>query len=349
LGAQTLAAVNPGTLPLVVGVIIVALCSLVPTFVGYELVHHYERYAWMVTFIVFIMLYSLGGKAGYDIHAQAAKEDTGKDLAADVLSFGGIVFGSFTGWAPIAADYNCKLPVETSSTRVFILTFFGLYIPICFVTILGALLMTIPDPVYVNAFGDGNTGALLAQVLHQWHGFGKFILVLVSFSVIANNIPNTYSAGLSIQALGRPFAKVPRFLWTVVACVIYTVAGIAGREHFSTILSNVLAVLSYWTAFFIMITFIEHKVFRRPNGPLGGYDLTAYDSPSRLPPGFAGVIAGAFGIAGAIVGMAQVYYTGPIGGKVGAFGADMGFELAAAFAGVTFLPLRWLEIRLTGR
>jgi purine-cytosine permease-like protein len=63
----------------------------------------------------------------------------------------------------------------------------------------------------------------------------------------ANNIPNTYSAGLSIQALGRPFAMVPRFFWTFLCFAIYTVAGVAGREHFSEILSNFLSILSYWT------------------------------------------------------------------------------------------------------
>ena len=52
----------------------------------------------------------------------------------------------------------------------------------------------------------------------------------------ANNIPNTYSAGLCMQALGKPFAAVPRVLWTVLTFVLYTVASIAGREHFSEIL-----------------------------------------------------------------------------------------------------------------
>ncbi|KZT39929.1 hypothetical protein SISSUDRAFT_1044887 [Sistotremastrum suecicum HHB10207 ss-3] len=349
LGGQTLASVNPGTLPLVVGIIIVAICSLIPCFVGYNLVHVYERYAWIVTFIIFIMLYALGGKAGYDISAQKPLEDTGKDYIADVLSFGGIVFGSLTGWGPIAADYNCKLPATTSSVKVFTMTFFGLWIPVCFVEILGAALMTITDPAYVAAFGDGNTGALLAQTLTQWHGFGKFILVLLAMSVIANNIPNTYSAGLSMQALGRPFAMVPRVFWTVLAFVIYTVAGVAGREHFSTILSNFLAVLSYWTAFFIVVTLEEHVLFRRKSGPLGGYNLDDYDTPSKLPLGVAGVLAGCIGAAGAVVGMAQTYYVGPIAAKLGPFGGDLGFELAAAFTAVSFPPLRYLEIRLTGR
>ena len=122
--------------------------------------------------------------------------------------------------------------------------------------ILGAALVTITNPEYVEAFGDGNTGALISRVLEPWHGFGKFLLVLLALSVVgmntlsllihkvspyhfhkANNIPNTYSAGLSIQALGRPFALVPRFFWTLVAFAAYTIAGVAGREHFSEILT----------------------------------------------------------------------------------------------------------------
>ena len=68
--------------------------------------------------------------------------------------------------------------------RVFLLTFFGLWIPICFVEILGAALMTITDPVYVAAFDNGSTGGLVAQVLSPWGHFGQFILVLLALSVM---------------------------------------------------------------------------------------------------------------------------------------------------------------------
>ncbi|PIL31536.1 transporter [Ganoderma sinense ZZ0214-1] len=350
LGGQTLASIKPGTLPLVVGIIIIGILSLIPCFIGYNYVHYYERYAWIVIFVIIMFLWGLGGHAGFDVNAQKPDEDRGRALSADILSFGGIVFGSFTGWAPVAADYNCRLPADTSSTKVFLLTFFGLWIPICFVEILGAALMTITDPAYVQAYADGSTGGLVAQVLAPWGGFGKFLLVLLGLSVVANNIPNTYSAGLAMQSIGRPFAMVPRFFWTFLAFVIYTVAGVSGREHFSEILSNFLSILSYWTAFFIVVVAEEHFIFRRKGGPLGGYNLDDWDQPSRLPIGIAGILAGCFGLAGAVVGMSEVWYTGPLAKKAGAeFGADLGFELAAAFAGVTYPPLRWLEIRLTGR
>lgn len=47
-----------------------------------------------------------------------------------------------------------------------------------------------------------------------------------------------------MQALIPPFRRIPRAIFTVLAFIIYTVAGVAGRQHFSTILNNFLAVVS---------------------------------------------------------------------------------------------------------
>jgi NCS1 nucleoside transporter family len=349
LGGQTLASIN-NTLPLEVGIVIVALCALIICFFGYDLLHIYERYAYIVITIIVIMIYALGGKdpAGYDLVAQSLSEPTGANLAANILSFGGIMFGAVSGWSPVAADFNMRLPADTSPTYVFILTFFGIYIPVVFVSILGACLMTIQNPDYIAAYGDYGMGGLLSQTLSPWGGGGKFLMVVLSLSVIANNVPNTYSAALSIQALGKPFQRVPRFLWTVLVFIIYTVAGIVGRQSFSAILSNLLSILSYWTAFFVVIVAEEHFLFRRPSQ--GGYNLDDYDNPSKLPVGAAAIFAGLCGIAGAVIGMSQVYYTGPVAILIGdEFGGDLGFELAAVFSGVVYPPLRWLERRQFGR
>lgn len=61
------------------------------------MVHHYERYAWTVITLVMLFLWGLGAKAGFDINAQKAIEAKGKSLSSDILGFGSIVFGSFTG------------------------------------------------------------------------------------------------------------------------------------------------------------------------------------------------------------------------------------------------------------
>ena len=46
--------------------------------------------------------------------------------------------------------------------------------------------------------------------------------------------------------------------------------------------------------------------------------------------GRRGILAGCCGVAGAVVGMSEVWYTGPLGKLAGAeFGADLGFEVSA--------------------
>lgn len=344
LGGLTLSSIND-TLPLTAAIIIVSVCTLIICFFGYNVLHVYERYAWMVLLVVMLMLYGMGGHAGYNVSTQKALEDKGRSYTGDVLSMGGIVFGSCAGWAPVAADYNVRLPANTSSTKVFLLVFFGIWIPVSFIEILGACLMTTPNGA--DLYYDSGIGAVLADILSPWGGFGKFLLVVLAFSVIANNVPNTYSAALSFQALAKPAQYIPRAVWTLVVVVGYTIAGVVGREHFSDVLSNLLAILSYWVAFFVVIVAEEHFIFRR--GKIG-YDLDIYDDPKKLPMGLAAILAGCVGVAGAVLGMAETYYIGVIGIKVAQpYGGDLGFELAAIFAAITFPPLRYLEYKYIGR
>lgn len=335
-------------MPLVVGVILIGVISVLICFIGYDFLHYYERFAWIVMSAIFIMVYALGGHAGYQPGLQNALEDPAGHLrAADILSFGGIIFSSCAGWAPVAADFNCRLPVNTPPAKVFILTFFGLFTPIMFIVLLGAALMTVPD--FLTVYTSDDAAGVLKAVFEPWGKGGDFLLVILALSVIANNIPNTYSAGLSMQTLIPPFRRVPRAFFTILAFIIYTVAGVAGRQHFSTILNNFLAILGYWVAFWVVIVAEEHFIFRRRGGILGGYDLKVYDSPQELPVGAAAVFASLCAIAGAVVSMAQVWYIGPIARKLGPFGGDMGFEFAAVFAAVIYPPLRYLEIKKYGR
>lgn len=111
-GGQALASVNPSTLPLVVGIIIIGVCSLIPCIIGYNMVHMYERYAWMVTLICMLFLCGLGAKVGYDVDVQKSLEDTGSALPADILGFGGIVFGSFTGVGSNASPFTSSIELR---------------------------------------------------------------------------------------------------------------------------------------------------------------------------------------------------------------------------------------------
>lgn len=96
-----------------------------------------------------------------------------------------------------------------------------------------------------------------------------------------------------------------------------------------------------------MILFIEHYYFRE--GSLANYDLDAWNNPSKMPVGYAGLTAFLCGAAGWIVGMVETYYVGVLAKLIGAGGGDIGNQLAFVFTAVTYLPLRTLELRYVGR
>ena len=60
-----------------------------------------------------------------------------------------------------AADFNCRLPANTPPAKIFILTFLGLFLPIVFIVVLGAVLMTVP--AYVEAYTQGDAAAVLSK------------------------------------------------------------------------------------------------------------------------------------------------------------------------------------------
>jgi purine-cytosine permease-like protein len=52
---------------------------------------------------------------------------------------------------------------------------------------------TLVNPDWATAYENGSVGGLIGAVLAPVGGFGKFCLVLLAFSIVANNIPNNYS------------------------------------------------------------------------------------------------------------------------------------------------------------
>ena len=80
---------------------------------------------------------------------------------------------------------------------------------------------------------------------------------------------------------------------------------------------------------------------------MGGYVLKEYDQAKRLPPGFAAVTGFCFGVIGAVMGMSQLWFIGPIGKMIGLpeHGGDVGFELAFAFAAIAYTVTRYFEKR----
>ncbi|PMD29706.1 hypothetical protein L207DRAFT_445071 [Hyaloscypha variabilis F] len=344
---QILAAVSDYTMTLAVGCIIIAVIGYVVSIFGFALIHTYEKYSWIATFIILCVL--IGQVAPY-VDPGIPSLDTGLGFSGSFLSFLAINFSSASGWCSIASDYYCNYPAKTKSYKIFFLTLFGISIPTIFVTVIGACLgnaavSSSVNPVLSTAYTDHGLGGLIRESLHPLR-FSKFCLVLLVFSVLGNNIAVNYSSGLSMQLLGHYFHAVPRFIWSFVNALVIAILAIAGRQHLSTIVSNFVSLLGYWTVSFTLILLIEDQWFRRKEG----YNLLVWDVPSKLPWGLAAVLALLTGyLAGGVTGMAQTWYIGPIAAKFGGFGGDVGIYLSGVFTIIVYPPARWYERKVTGR
>jgi NCS1 nucleoside transporter family len=332
VGGQLVSSLSGGVVPSWLGILIIAILTTAVSIYGYKYVHRYERYAWIPLAIIFVIMAVIAGPHVAILQPQ----QSGLLEVAAFVSFGGAIFGFATGWSSYAADYNVNQPEETSPSRVFWLTFLGVAVPCVVLEIFGMALTT--AAIYSKFSG----GDLLAAVLKPLGGFGTFLLLLLALSIVANNIPNDYSLGLSMQVLGKAFQRVNRAVWTLIGAIIYVAMAIIASSNFDQTLNNFLLVIAYWLAPWAIILILEHFVFRH-----GRYNVDDWNTPSKLPLGWAAIVAMAFGLFGAYLGASQTLFTGPLANALG--GVDIGFELGAVLAAIAFLILRPIELRASRR
>ncbi len=303
---QMLSAVSDFSMTVAVGCVIVAVISYVVSIFGFALIHTFEKYSWIVSFILICVLI---GQAAPHVGPSAPGFGTNLEVAGSWLSFMAICFSSSSGWCSIAADYYCNYPASTKSWKIFGLTLAGVTIPTVFVTVIGACIgnaaILNAYPPYADAYDNHGLGGLLREIYHPL-GWSKFCLVILTFSVLGNNIAINYSSGLSLQLLGHYFHAIPRFVWSFLVALVVAILAIVGKDHLSNIVSDFVSMLGYWTISFTLILLIEDQWFRKRSGE--GYNLEAWDQPSQLPLGAAAVIALLAGyLAGGVTGMAQVW------------------------------------------
>ena len=321
-----------GTASRGIGILIIAILTTIVSIYGYRYVHRYERYAWVPMAIIFVIMLIV---AAPHMHIIPTPAINAAEIAGFV-TFGGAVYGFATGWSSYAADYNVNQPENTAPGRVFWLTFLGVFIPCVLLEILGVALTS-----YKAATG----GTLIAAVLGPLGAFGNLLIILLALSVVANNIPNDYSLGLSMQVLGKWWQSVKRYVWTLIGAVVYVAIAIPAASNFNETLTNFMLIIAYWLGPWAIVLVLEHFVFRH-----GRYNVDDWNTPSRLPIGWAAIVSLVLGLVGVVLGAAQVYYVGPIAKLVNPpFGIDVGFELGVLFAGISYFILRRIEINSSPR
>ncbi|OTA65747.1 hypothetical protein K449DRAFT_391709 [Hypoxylon sp. EC38] len=339
IGGQCLSAVAGGSLTPAVGIVIMGILALLISFCGYEVLHQYERFAWIPALIAIIIATGCGGSG---LSHQAPVEPA---TAGGVLSFGMIIASYMIPYACLASDFTTYLNPKFSSVRLFLYGYTGLVVPSALLMVLGAAIggaiTSIPE--WQESYDETQVGGVLATMLSRAGGFGKFVVVVLSLTLLGNIAATMYSITLNFQILIPQLVVVPRYMFSIVVTAIVIPISVRAAVEFFASLENFVALIGYWSAAFVAVLIVEHNVFR--GGRYDTYDHDSWNVASRLPLGVAALAASALSFALVIPSMSQVWFEGPIAEKAG----DIGFEMAFAVTAVLYLPFRYLEKRFTGR
>ncbi|KAL4863010.1 hypothetical protein BDV12DRAFT_178012 [Aspergillus spectabilis] len=344
LGGSTLAAVSGGSIDDTAGIVVIGICGMIVSFGGYKFLHQYERYCWLFALVAIVIATGVGG------NRLSTQTPTEPPTAATVLSFGGVIAGFLIPWAGMAADFSVYCTPTVSTTRIFTYTYLGLFLPTVPLMTLGAAIgATAPmTPSWSSGYATYGVGGVLDAMLSPAGGFGKFVSVLLSFSLLGNLAASMYSISLNFQLLLPFFVRVPRFVFSIIYTAILIPVSVQAAKSFFTNLENFLYVIAYWSAAFVSVVAVEHFVFRKANCTCytgtENQESVNWNNPKHLPTGLAAVGAMALSFGLIVPCMGQVWFTGPIAETTG----DIGFEVALVLAGGLYVPLRWAERRVRG-
>lgn len=379
VGGEMLAAISHDRVPIWVGIIIVTACSFVVAIFGIKQVLRVETLIAAPVLTSFLLLYISAGDKYYLLNKYKPITIDNETIKGNWLSFFSLCYSITSTWGSITADYYILFPEDTPKSEVFALTLAGTFIPTTFVGVLGLLLSSVAMSYkpWFDEYESHGMGGLLWAGFQRWNGFGKFCVVILTLSLISNNIINTYSAAFSIQLSSIVSARIPRWFWSIVCTVVYLVCALVGRNHFSTILGNFLPMIGYWISMYFILLLEENEIFRRHflhlytrefpeplakpesnirvwkqrylSQKMHRYNWDKWDDPEVLTHGYAATAAFLVGVPGVVVGMAQAYWVGPVARNFGANGGDIAMWLSMGFSGLAYPLLRYWELRKYGR
>jgi purine-cytosine permease-like protein len=200
-------------------------------------------------------------------------------------------------------------------------------------------------PSWMNGYETNSASGVLAAMLHPAGGFGRFVTMILGFSMVGNLSATMYSITLNFQMFLPMLFRIPRWIFSIVITAIVIGVAIEAAKSFFANLENFIGIIGYWSAAFIGVVVIEHVVFRKRKFNSYTEDEDAWDDTTKLPPGFAAIGATVLSFGLVIPGMSQIWFVGPIAEKTG----DIGLEFALVVSAFLYIPLRFMERKLCGR
>jgi NCS1 nucleoside transporter family len=314
-------------MPQVLCLLIIVAVQVVVAFFGYNLVHAFERRAFPVLTVIFLIA---SGVILSKAHPGAVHHTI---PGAFLLTFGAS-FGYAVGWNPYASDYTRYLKPDTSRTAIALWAGLGLFLSCALLEIVGAGAGTVASAV--KAFDTNPTGGftgLLATPL------ADLTLLAIALGAVSANVLNIYSGALSFTAVG---IKLPLSLRRAIVALGFGTIGFflawSGLHHASSKYENFLLIIAYWIAPWLAVYLCDLVLRKNP-------DETLLFSTTRT--NWAGPVAMLIGMGISIwLFSNQTEYVGVVPTHVGDVG-DLTFEVGFVITAVVYLT--WHAIARTGR
>jgi NCS1 nucleoside transporter family len=314
-------------MPQVLCLLIIVVVQVVVAFFGYNLVHAFERYAFPVLTVIFLIA---SGVILSKAHPGAVHHTI---PGAFLLTFGAS-FGYAVGWNPYASDYTRYLKPETSRTAIAWWAGLGLFLSCALLEIVGAGAGTVASAV--KAFDTNPTGGftgLLATPL------ADLTLLAIALGAVSANVLNIYSGALSFTAVG---IKLPLSLRRAIVALGFGTIGFflawSGLHNAGSKYENFLLIIAYWIAPWLAVYLCDLLLRKNP-------DETLLFSTTRT--NWAGPVAMLIGMGISIwLFSNQTEYVGVVPTHVGDVG-DLTFEVGFVITAVVYLT--WHAIARTGR
>jgi NCS1 family nucleobase:cation symporter-1 len=325
-GALALSALTH--MPEVLALLIVVGLQLAVAFLGHNLIHMFERYAFPALVVIFLIasVWTFGKANPGAVH---------KTFPGAFLIELGATFGYAVGWNPYASDYTRYLKPETSKPAIALWSFLGVFLSCVLLETVGAAAGTLPAVASATNPTAGWTG-----LFPTW--LRDLTLIAIVIGGIAANALNIYSGAISFTALGFRLPLIARR--AIVALGFGTIGFFvawAGLSNAGSDYNNFLLIIAYWIAPWLAVMFCD-MFLRRRQDPAKLEHLLF----NRKFTNWAGPIAMAVGAAVSIwlFSNQPPRYVGLIPAHNGNFG-DLTFEVGFVLTGVIYLTWRLIADR----
>ncbi|WP_059017999.1 cytosine permease [Mycobacterium sp. M26] len=307
-----------GPLP---ALVIVVLFQTGFAFFGHNLVQAFERWAFPVLAIVFVIA-SIAIFAHADLGSPVATAGGG-GVGGFLLTVG-TSFGYAAGWTPYAADYTRYLPSTVSTARTGLFASLGLFVSCVALEVVGAASVTTGEATLADP-----TGSFTSELASP---LAKATLLAIAIGAIAANCINIYSGAMAFVTIG---IKLPAHVARALVTVFFGVAGfliawwaLADAAHSY---EAFLLIIAYWIGPWLGVVFADQ--YLRQGQPVATF---FYD---RAYTNWGGLASFAIGLAASVLLFAnQEKFVGIIAKAVPQLG-DITFFVGFLIAGASYLVL----------